>query len=210
MRPIRDRSGSGSTDLTLGCDQSMSEAEATEFINQSLLADAELESVERGQQGREVGPQSWETSRGRDAQVGDPVNITGRAPPRGPFDEPTVEETARQHQGQEFISEDDLLDEQLGGFLAARDFSPSEIAKAISLAQQGRTRDRAGRARDRARDQGPEQFKGMPEGFTGRPGAKLAGDRAPSSAAVASFQSRFPEASRLAPSCVGGPMKSFW
>lgn len=62
-------------------------------VRELVVHDAEMPSVERGQQGHEIGPEAWWTTRGRDRDAVDPnVGVSGRAPPWGPYDQPDEEQ----------------------------------------------------------------------------------------------------------------------
>jgi hypothetical protein len=192
--------------------------------------DGEMPTVERGQQGHEVGPETWETTRGRDrrGRDADPtpqreVETTdgdyneegypsGRAPPHGPFDMPGEE----QEEGMEPCERRDVplgLDPPVSeaqrraawaavGGHSNLGISPEAGKKILGKAEDDdEEQDRelralllrhldedderfehafalARRALRRGNQGGPIPFKGMPEGFTGKRDAPLAGDAA--------------------------------
>jgi hypothetical protein len=67
----------------------------------------------------------------------------------------------------------DVSEQELADLARKHGMSESSIAQMVLLARNDRAE---ARDRRRARDQGPIPFRGMPEGFTGKEGAPLAGD----------------------------------
>jgi hypothetical protein len=95
--------------------------------SQPMEGDAELESVEAGQQGTERGPTEWETSRGRDALTG--PGPSGRAPPFGPAGRPSRDEPMTSPAASIAGDWDEAR-----AFLEAQGFDASEIDHVLRLA----------------------------------------------------------------------------
>jgi len=106
-----------------------------DFARRALHEDAALGEIEAGQQGREVGPEDWQRTRGRD----------------------------QEHIDEE--QDQALIDQRLTKLLQRLDLDPKTISQAVARDRRRRAADRARRARDQGPEpfKGmPEAFKGSP------------------------------------------------
>jgi hypothetical protein len=89
-----------------------------DFARRALHEDAALETVTHGQQGSEVGPESWSRTRGRD----------------------------QEHEDEE--QDQDLIDQRLTKLLQRLDFDPATISAKVARDRKRRAADRARKAKD--------------------------------------------------------------
>jgi hypothetical protein len=217
MRPIAN--GLGSHDLKLAFDGSHPDdwpmpPPAHSYPAIPKEGDAEVGSVEAGQQGKERGPAEWETSRGRDAMSG--PGIHGRAPPFGPYDrgegdepmdhpasyatDPPVSEAQRKAMYSAAEGRSTLgIPRSVGREFVGKSGDGWDDARSF-LREQGLTEDEVGHCLKLAgaRDE-PPAFKGEPQtGGTMDRHSRLAADWSPR--AMAGFASRYgSDAMRIKP-----------